>query len=77
MSFSELKRIILNPEVMGGKPCIRNMRITVGTITGLLASGENINSIIEIYPELEEQDIYAALSYATWRAEEHEIAISA
>ena len=73
MQFPQIKRITLNPEIMGGKPCIRGMRVTVGTITGLLASGASFNEILELYPYLEEEDIKAALTYATWRSEEYEI----
>jgi uncharacterized protein (DUF433 family) len=73
MNFPDLERITIDPKVMGGKPCIRGIRITVGTITGLLASGETIERILELYPSLEKEDIYAALTYATWRAEEYDI----
>lgn len=73
MQFPQIERITLNPEVMGGKPCIRGMRVTVGTITGLLASGASFKEILELYPYLEEDDIKAALTYATWRSEEYEI----
>ena len=68
----ELTRITLNPEVMGGKPCIRGMRITVGTIVGLVASGRTIPEILKAYPYLEEADVREALSYAAWRVEELE-----
>lgn len=59
-----LTRITLNPEVMGGKPCIRGLRVTVGTVVGLLASGWSIDDILNAYPYLEREDIYEALSYA-------------
>lgn len=68
-----LDRITLNPEIMGGKPCIRGMRVTVGTIVGLVASGYTIETILEAYPYLEKEDIFAALSYAAWRSEEYEV----
>lgn len=58
-------RITLDPEVMGGKPCIRGMRVTVGTILGL-ASGHGEDEILRAYPYLEREDIKAALNYATW-----------
>ena len=58
------QRITHNPAVMGGKPCIRGMRVTVGTIVGLLASGHDDEEILELYPYLEADDIKAALSYA-------------
>jgi uncharacterized protein (DUF433 family) len=55
-------RITLDPEVMGGQPCIRGMRVTVGTILGLLASGHGEDEILRAYPYLEREDIKAALS---------------
>ncbi len=73
MNFPDIDRITIDPRVMGGKPCIRGIRITVGTITGLLASGETIARVLELYPSLENDDIYAALTYATWRAEEYDV----
>jgi uncharacterized protein (DUF433 family) len=60
-------RITLDPEVMGGKPCIRGMRVTVGTILGLLAAGRSEGEILKAYPYIEPEDIRAALTYATWR----------
>lgn len=73
MNFPDINRITINPRVMGGKPCIRGMRITVGTITGLLATGHTNEEILDFYPDLELEDIYSALAYATWRAEEQDI----
>ena len=61
---------------MGGKPCIRGLRLTVGTILGLLAAGRSETEILEAYPYLERQDILAALTYAAWRVEEREVAVS-
>lgn len=55
---------------MGGKPCIRGMRVTVGTIVGLLAEGYTIKDVLKSYPYLEEPDVHEALAYATWRSEE-------
>lgn len=77
MNFPDLERITINPNVMGGKPCIRGIRITVGTITGLLASGETMERVLEFYPGLEREDIYAAPAYASWRAEEHDVSLKA
>ncbi len=56
----------------GGKPCIRGLRVTVGTITGLVASGHRSEDILKMYPYLEPEDIPAALSYATWLAESYD-----
>ena len=72
MQFPELERITLNPMIMGGKPCIRGMRITVGTIVGLVASGASFEEILQLYPYLESEDIRAAVAYAAWRSEERE-----
>jgi uncharacterized protein (DUF433 family) len=69
----KLERITVNSEVMGGKPCIRGLRVTVGTIVGLVAAGHSFDTILEAYPYLEKEDILAALSYAAWRSEEYEI----
>jgi uncharacterized protein (DUF433 family) len=68
-----LKRITRDPAVMGGRPCIRAMRVTVGAIIGLLAAGRTHEEILQAYPYLEADDIRAALSYAAWRTEEVEL----
>lgn len=75
MQFPELDRITIDPDVMGGKPCIRGQRVTVGTLIGLVASGVPFQEILELYPYIEEKDIKAALAYATWRTEEYDIAL--
>jgi len=72
----ELKRITMNPEVMGGKPCVRGLRVTVGTIVGLVAAGRTKDEILKLYPYLEDGDIAEALAYAAWRAEEIEIPLA-
>jgi uncharacterized protein (DUF433 family) len=69
----QLTRITRDPAVMGGKPCIRGMRVTVGTIVGLLASGHSEDAILKAYPYLEKEDVREALAYAAWRAEEFEL----
>ena len=68
-----LQRITRDPAVMGGRPCIRGMRVTVGTIVGLLAAGRTHEEILQAYPYLEADDIRAALSNAAWRTEEVEL----
>jgi uncharacterized protein (DUF433 family) len=65
-------RITHNPAVMGGKPCIRGLRVTVGMILGLLASKQTPERILIAYPYLEPADIDAVLEYAAWRLEERE-----
>jgi uncharacterized protein (DUF433 family) len=71
--MAQLNRITFDPKVMGGKPCIRGMRVTVGTIVGLIASGATAEEILDDYPYLEREDITAALSYAAWRVEEIDV----
>lgn len=68
-----LDRITLNPNVMGGRPCLRGLRVTAGMITGLVATGHARAEILKLYPSLEEEDIAQALKYAAWRAEEVEL----
>lgn len=74
--MKQLTRITLNPEVMGGKPCIRGLRVTVGTVVGLLASGHSNADILKAYPYLEAEDISQALAYAAWRVEEVEMPLA-
>jgi len=71
--MQNLTRITFNPQVMGGKPCIRGIRVTVGTIVGLVASGYSNEEILEAYPYLEMEDIRESLAYAAWRVEEVEL----
>lgn len=71
--MERLERITFNPAVMGGKPCIRGMRVTVGTVVGLVAAGKTVSEILGLYPYLEGEDIRQALSYAAWRVEEIEV----
>jgi len=68
-----LDRITRNPEVMGGKPCLRGMRVTVGTIVGLVAAGNSYAEMLGAYPYLEAEDIRQALAYAAWPVEEIEL----
>jgi uncharacterized protein (DUF433 family) len=75
--MQNLDRITRSPDVMGGKPCLRGMRVTVGTIVGLVAAGHAHAEILSAYPYLEEEDIRQALSYAAWRVEEIELPLPA
>jgi uncharacterized protein (DUF433 family) len=70
------ERITSNPDVMGGRPCIKGTRITAGTLTGLAASGKSWDEILQLYPALQREDIAAALEYAAWRSEEQEVRLS-
>lgn len=74
--MAPMERITFDPTVMGGKPCIRGMRVTVGTIVGLFAAGHTEAKILEAYPYLEMEDLRAALSYASWRAEEKDVPLA-
>lgn len=75
-TMKNLKRITLNPAVMGGKPCIRGLRMTVGKVIGLLASGLTAEEILKMYPYLQMEDLLEALSYAAWRSEEIEVPLA-
>jgi uncharacterized protein (DUF433 family) len=70
-----LTRITADPEVMGGRPCIRGLRVTVGTVVGLVASDHSREEILRLYPYLEPEDISEALAYAAWRSDEFEVPI--
>ena len=69
-------RITHDPAVMGGKPCIRGLRVTVGTIVGQIGGGRSVKELLADYPYLEREDISEALRYAAWRAEEREIELT-
>jgi uncharacterized protein (DUF433 family) len=71
--MKNLTRITINPEMMGGKPCIRGMRVTVGMILGLMATGHSYDEILRAYPYLEKEDLMESLAYAAWRVEEIEV----
>ena len=73
--MKEFARITLDPAVMGGKPCVRGLRVTVGMIVGLLAAGRSREEILKAYPYLEPEDIDHALAYAAWRVEEREVSL--
>jgi uncharacterized protein (DUF433 family) len=73
--MTELDRITRDPNVMGGKPCIRGLRVTVGAVLGLLASGHSEGEVLEADPYLEPDDIRQALAYAAWRVEEQELVL--
>jgi uncharacterized protein (DUF433 family) len=60
--MKQLKRIKVDPQVMGGKPCIRDLRVTVGTIVGLIGAGKTPEEVLEAYPYLEHEDILEALT---------------
>ncbi len=74
--MTEFDRITHDPKTMGGKPTIRGMRVTVGTVVGLIGAGRTIEQVLEDYPYLEREDVLQALRYAAWRAEERELTLT-
>jgi uncharacterized protein (DUF433 family) len=73
--MEELDRITQQPDVMGGKACIRGMRVTVGMVVGQIGAGHSIDEVLADYPYLEREDIMQALRYAAWLAEEREVVL--
>ena len=73
--MDRLDRISQRPDVMGGKACIRGMRVTVGMIVGQIGAGHSVDQILADYPYLDRDDIMQALRYAAWRAEEREVVL--
>ena len=73
----DLDHITRSPQMMGGKPCLRGMRVTVVTIMGLVAAGHSHAEILSAYPYLEEEDIRQSLAYVAWRVEEIEVPLPA
>jgi uncharacterized protein (DUF433 family) len=76
MAMEQLNRITQQPEVMGGKACIRGMRVTVGMIVGQIGAGHSFDEVLADYPYLEREDIMQALRYAAWRSEEREVTLA-
>lgn len=73
--MGQLNRITQNPDVMGGKACIRGMRVTVGMIVGQIGAGQSIEQLLAAYPYLEREDILQALRYAAWLSGEREVVL--
>ncbi len=74
--MGQMDRITRNPAVMGGKACIRGMRVTVSMIVGQIGAGHTIEELLASYPYLEREDILQALRYAAWVAEDREIVLA-
>jgi uncharacterized protein (DUF433 family) len=72
----DLDRITQDPQIMGGKACIRSIRVTVGMIVGQIGAGHSVDEILADYPYLEREDILQALQYAAWRAAEREVVLT-
>jgi uncharacterized protein (DUF433 family) len=70
--MKQFPRITFNPEIMGGKACIRGMRVTASMVIGMIAVGHSMEKILLLYPYLEEEDIRQTLAYAAWRLREYE-----
>lgn len=74
--MGDFDRVTHKPDVMGGRPCTRGMRVTVGMIVGQIGAGQSIDSLLEDYPYLEREDVLQALRYAAWRAQEREVVLA-
>ena len=74
--MAQLDRITQQPEVMGGKACIRGMRVTVGMVLSQIGAGHSVEDVLADYPYLEREDIMQAIRYAAWRAEEREVKLA-
>jgi len=76
MKFPDIERITFDPAVMGGKPCIRGMRVTDGMVIGLVSTGASREDVLAMYPYLEDDDISAALACGAWGSEEKELPLA-
>jgi uncharacterized protein (DUF433 family) len=74
--MAHLDRITQQPDVMGGKACIRGMRVTVGMVLSQIGAGHSVEEVLADYPYLEREDIMQAIRYAAWRAEEREVMLA-
>lgn len=74
--MEQLDRITQVPDVMGGRACIRGMRVTVGMIVGQIGAGRTVDELLADYPYLERDDILQALTYAAWLAEAREVVLA-
>ena len=75
--MSDFPRITFDPHVMGGRACIRGMRVTVSLVLTLVADGMSAAEIVEAYPYLEGEDVHESLRYAAWLAQEQILPIEA
>ncbi len=74
--MEQLDRITMRPDQMGGRACVRDIRVTVGMLVGQIGAGRTIDDLLSDYPYLEREDVLQALRYAAWRAEEREIKLA-
>lgn len=73
--MESLDRIVIDPQIMNGKPCIRGTRVTVGTLVGMFGAGHDMRRVLELYPYVSEEDVRQALAYAAWRSDEVELVL--
>lgn len=76
IAVQEFRRITMDPDVMGGKPCVRGMRVTLGMIVEALAAARTVEELLADFPYLEEPDIREALAFAAQLAQGHEIRLA-
>lgn len=74
--MEQLDRITMRPDQMGGRACVRSLRVTVGMLVGQIAAGRSIDDLLADYPYLEREDVMQSLRYAAWRAEERDIKLA-
>ena len=74
--MSQLDRITQQPDIMGGRACVRGLRVAVSMIVGQIGAGHSIADMLADYPYLQREDIMQALRYAAWRAEERELLLT-
>ncbi len=75
--MKDFDRITHDPQRMGGRPCVRGLRVTVGMLVGQIGAGRSIEELLADYPYLEREDVLQALRYAARRAEERDIPLAA
>jgi uncharacterized protein (DUF433 family) len=76
MNYKQFDRITQEPGLMGGKPCIRNMRVTVSMVVSQIGAGQSVDELLVDFPYLEREDILQALQYAAWLAGGRELILS-
>ena len=74
--MADLDRITQSPDMMGGRPCIRGMGVTVAMIVGQIGAGVDIDDLLADFPYLEREDILQGLRYAAWRSDEREVLLA-
>ena len=74
--MSQFDRITQAPGVMGGRACVRGMRVTVAMVVGQIGGGVSIDELLADYPYLEREDVLQALRYAAWRVDEREVELA-